>query len=230
MAVISDAVTIQTPATPRKRGGRPSADQAGDVDRRILDAATSLFLRSGFDATSCDQVLALAGAGKASLYARYANKEALFSAVVRRFIEQLTPPAADLRSGMTVAERLRTAGFGVLRHALTDEAVGLMRACMATAQRLPELSHMAGRIGHDGGMVCVMRALCGPTPTPEQTAQALVVAQRFIDMVLVPQQMRALIGDDHECLESTASRRIDDAITLLGRAGLLDAFEAEPEM
>lgn len=37
----------------------------------------------------------------------------------------------------------------------------------------------------------------------------------------VPQQMRALIGDDCENLDQAALRRIDDTIDLFDRAGLL---------
>jgi hypothetical protein len=44
--------------------------------------------------------------------------------------------------------------------------------------------------------------------------------------VIVPQQMRALVGDDREQLDAAAPRRVDEAIDLLARAGLLDAFEA----
>lgn len=51
------------------------------------------------------------------------------------------------------------------------------------------------------------------------------VANKFIDMVFVPQQMRALIGDDREHLEQEASRRIDNAIELFSCAGLLACFE-----
>jgi len=47
-------------------------------------------MSQGFAATSCDQIAARAGAGKASLYARYPNKEALFETVVRRCAERIT--------------------------------------------------------------------------------------------------------------------------------------------
>ena len=79
----------KAPTEPKRRGGRPSAALAGDVDRRILDAAQRLFLAQGFDLTNCEQVVAEAGAGKASLYARYANKQELFTAVVQRNVSSL---------------------------------------------------------------------------------------------------------------------------------------------
>jgi len=215
----------QTP-TARKRGGRPSAEHAGEVDRRILDAATTLFLRAGFDATSCDQVVAMAGAGKATLYARYANKDALFSAVVHRALEGVAPAAPDFPNAMPVRERLHAVGLHLLQQALTEESVALLRVCLTTAQRLPELSRLVDQSGRDSGVASIVAALAGPAPSPDGVAAA--TAQRFIDLVIVPQQMRALVGDHREQLDAAAPRRVDEAIDLLARAGMLDAFERVP--
>lgn len=225
MGVNAGTAVPEKPSPSRRRGGRPSAEQAGEVDRRILDAATTLFLRSGFDATSCDQVLALAGAGKATLYARYANKEALFSAVVHRIAEQTALPATDLRWDMPVRERMHIAGQDLLHHGLAAESIALMRVCIATAHRLPELATMLDRKMRDSAMACIVHALAGPAPAPDRAGLACAVAARFIDMVFVPQQMRALVGDELESLDAAARERVDDALDLLARAGMLDAFE-----
>jgi AcrR family transcriptional regulator len=224
MRVTSNLQEPEPAPTTRKRGGRPSAEHAGEVDRRILDAATTLFLRVGFDATSCDQVVAMAGAGKATLYARYANKDALFTAVVHRALEREAPPAPDLAPAMSIRERLRAVGLHLLQQALTEESVALLRVCLTTAQRLPELSRMVDQSGRDSGVASIVDALAGPSP--DQVEAATAIAQRFIDLVIVPQQMRALVGDDREQLDAAAPRRVDETIDLLARAGLLEAFEA----
>ena len=210
----------------RRRGGRPSADQAGDVDRQILDAATDLFLRLGFDATSCDQVVVLAGAGKASLYARYANKEELFAAVVRRMVDHTLVPSGVVPRHLSVQDRLRAVGHSLLEHALTPEAVALMRVVVTTAHRMPDLARLVDRTGRDGGIACVAQAIAGADAAPDRIERASDVAGRFIDMVFVPHQMRALIGDDREQLDAASSRRVNDAIDLLTRAGWLHITEA----
>jgi AcrR family transcriptional regulator len=223
---------MQSPSHPipdaarRRRGGRPSADQAGEVDRRILDAATDLFLRLGFDATSCDQVVAQAGAGKASLYARYANKTELFTAVVRRMVDRTLVPSAQLPWDLPVQDRLRAVGHSLLDHALAPDAVALMRVVVTTAHRMPDLARLVDGIGRDGGVACVAQAIAGADAAPDSLAQASRAAGRFIDMVFVPHQMRALLGDSREQLNADASGRIDDAITLLARAGWLPACSA----
>ena len=163
----------------------------------------------------------LAGAGKASLYARYANKEALFADVVLRMLDHTLVPSGAVPWDLPVQDRLRAVGHSLLEHALTPEAVALMRVVVTTVHRMPDLARLVDRIGRDGGVACVAQAIAGADAAPDRIDRASTVAGRFIDMVFVPHQMRALIGDDREQLDATASRRIDDAIDLLSRAGFL---------
>jgi TetR/AcrR family transcriptional repressor of mexJK operon len=55
----------------------------------ILDAACRLFSRHGFDNTSMDAIAACAGASKATVYAHFASKEALFQATVDAMVSEM---------------------------------------------------------------------------------------------------------------------------------------------
>lgn len=214
-----------TEGTPRRgRGGRPSAQAAGDVDRRILDAATSQFLKFGFDATSCEQVVVQAGAGKASLYARYANKEALFAAVVRDNVERTLAPAADVSADLPLHARLQAVGRSILTHALAPDVVALMRVVLSTAHRMPDLARLADRIGRDRAVQRVA-ATIARAGTADEIERALPVAAKFIDLVFVPNQMRALLGDDPGDLANAAARSVDEAIEMLAKGGWLDGWQ-----
>src|SRR5689334_14892005 len=76
----------------RGHGGRPSRLESERLSARILDVATALFLGHGFGATSIEAVARRAGISKRTFYHRFRSKEVLFEAVVRRLIEQWTPP------------------------------------------------------------------------------------------------------------------------------------------
>src|ERR1700734_4400041 len=69
------------------RTGRPPRERSGEVDARILDAAKRVFFDRGLAGASMDEIASLAGAGKPTIYARFPNKEALFTAVVMRDLE-----------------------------------------------------------------------------------------------------------------------------------------------
>lgn len=212
------------PVVRRGRGGRPAAKDAGDVDRRILDAAARLFRQLGFDATSCEQVAVQAGAGKASLYARYANKEALFAAVVHDNVERTLAPAADLPLDLPLHGRLQAVGRSILAHALQPDVVALMRAVVATAHRMPELARLADEIGRNHAIQRVAATIVGKAVSRKDTACAFRVANKFIELVFVPAQMRALVGGDPEGMALAAVRRLDDSIDLLTKGGWLDGW------
>src|ERR1700750_3398680 len=68
------------------RFGRPPKELAGEVDTRILDAARKMFLERGFEGASIDEIAEVARSGKATIYARFRDKRALFTEVVTRDI------------------------------------------------------------------------------------------------------------------------------------------------
>lgn len=173
----------------KPRGGRPRREEAGDVDRRLLDAAFELFLAQGFAGTSCEAVARLAGAGKASLYARFANKDQLFEAVIRRHSGTL-PQIEPLPSGLPLAERLRLAGEDMLEHASRPETLAMMRLVIATADRFPAVAAEATRIGWEAGRLRVRQAIEAGPDQPEDVEHLL---EAFIDLVFTPHQLRALL-------------------------------------
>lgn len=210
----------------RSRGGRPSAKQAGDVDRRILQAATALFLEQGFEATGCEQVAVQAGSSKASLYARYANKEALFEAVIRSYVQHSMPPMAQKPYRSTVRLRLRAAGESLLAHSLQSEVIAMMRAVVTAVYRMPELARLAYRIGRDHCVLQVAKAIAGDAfENTEVVARAMAAAGKFVDLALAPNQMRALMGEEPGPLLEEARRGLDDSIALLVKGGWLDGWK-----
>ncbi len=61
---------------------------------RVLDAATRLFSRYGFKKTSMEEVAREGGVAKATLYAHYPHKEALFQAVSEKVAADMIAASA----------------------------------------------------------------------------------------------------------------------------------------
>jgi AcrR family transcriptional regulator len=210
----------------RGRGGRPPRSQASEVDDRILDAAKRLFLERGFEATSCDQIVALARAGKASLYARYADKEALFAAVIRRAVGQGLAPASHVNRDLPLRDRLMAVGSSLLEHSLQPDAVALMRAIIAVAPKMPELARHVDRIGWEVGVGRVAAAIAARHADDDaELKNAWDVAAKFIELVFVPHLLRALVGDSAAVLRATAHARIENAIDLLSATESLNSWQ-----
>jgi len=106
----------------------------------VLAAAERAFLAAGFGAVTMDAIAREAGVSKATVYAHYSSKEALFGAVVarlseRRFhgfsVEALDPIDVEA-SLMTIATRF-------LDLVLSPEAIALNRIIIAEVSRFPAL-------------------------------------------------------------------------------------------
>src|SRR5215472_7603506 len=97
------------------RSGRPPKERAGEVEERILDAARKVFLERGFEGASIDQIAEAARSGKPTIYARFANKRALFNAVATRdVVSRIEQVEIDMPTAGTANERLVTAGVAML--------------------------------------------------------------------------------------------------------------------
>ncbi len=131
----------------RGSGGRPSQEEALKRDARLVEIAAAIFMERGFDATTIDAVAEAACVGKATLYARYRDKAALFAAVVQRQIDRwLIVSATEIPTpGERAADVLLTMGRGMAAAILIPEAIAINRIVTAQATRFPELAHMAHR-------------------------------------------------------------------------------------
>ncbi len=206
------------------RGGRPPSDRAGEIDARLLDAATHLFLTQGFDSTSCDQVAARARAGKASIYARYASKNALFAAVVRREVERSLAAGHDISPDLPLRARLVAVGSSLIEHSLQPNAIDLMRLIIAQATHFPELASEVDAIGRNGGVRKVAEVIAARESGDDAIDRATPPAAAFIDLVFVPHLLRALLGDDPTLLRSMAAQQIDAKLSVLFATDLLNGW------
>ncbi|GGC25007.1 TetR/AcrR family transcriptional regulator [Pseudoduganella buxea] len=207
---------------PRKgRGGRPPASRAGDVEARLLAAATRLFLERGYDGTSCDQVALDAGAGKASIYARYANKAALFAAVIDRLLTR-SFAQDEMESGTDLAARLAAVGMRVLADTLHPDALALLRLVVTELPRFADTDMRPAQLFWQAGVQRVAAAIA--LQAPETVGQASDAAEQFIELVLMPPLMRALLGEPVALLLAAAPPRIEAAIASLAASGALERW------
>jgi AcrR family transcriptional regulator len=134
-----------TPTTARRRrGGRPTLEQAAQLDRDVRQSALGMFLEHGYEGTSMDAIAAAAGTTKASLYARFASKEALFSSVLEWAVQRSDwplpepdpPDLDDLEGALTAIAN------AALRRALHPAMIDLSRIAIAQAARFPNVARL----------------------------------------------------------------------------------------
>jgi AcrR family transcriptional regulator len=192
------------------RFGRPSKERAGEVDARILDAARKVFLERGFEGASIDEIAEVARSGKPTIYARFRDKRALFTAVVRRDILcRITEFKAEVPAGATVEERLIGAASTLLHWGLESERIALMRLAIAESRRFPDLASTVSRAARDLSTDLGVRMLrelkqsdeLGSLPAFSEACLA-TTARFFLDLIAVPMLFRALFEVDLKALDA----------------------------
>ena len=192
------------------RTGRPPRKLAGEVDARILDAARRLFLERGLAGTSVDEIASLARAGKPTIYARFPNKEALFTAVVMRAVHaSIERFESDAPTGVSVEERLKSLGVNILKWVLVSETIGLVRLAIAEARRFPDLASRVNRLVRERAEKAVVRLL-GEAAQSDELSKLLAFAPErlpatsgfFRGIVVWSLLIRALYGEKLKVLHA----------------------------
>lgn len=113
-----------------------------------IEAAARLFLSKGYAAVSVDTLAREAGMSKATLYAYFEGKDALFAAMVEhrcRLLEEAVAEAADHTLPLGTAV-LHIARFW-MQFMISPEAVGVHRILLAEGHRFPDLVQAFYRSG-----------------------------------------------------------------------------------
>lgn len=171
-----------------RRGGRPTRAAAAERDERLLAIATTMFMEQGFDATSMDGLAEAAAVGKATIYARWSDKTALFADVLRRRILQVYGPLeeefrAAPRGDLEVA--LRRVAARLLEKGLAPGAVTLSRILSVQGPRFPDLAALAVSEGFGRQQRLVAGILAAHADDPQWAIkEPLVLAETFLALVL----------------------------------------------
>lgn len=118
----------------------PQSSRGRERLAKILEAATELFLRDGYGATSIDSILERSGGSKATLYSYFPTKDDLFRAVIDEVLASAQHPqletSADPRTTLIEfsVQRLEVL-FSAKHHAL-------LRLIIAERERFPDLAKM----------------------------------------------------------------------------------------
>jgi TetR/AcrR family transcriptional repressor of mexJK operon len=123
----------------------PEATRSMRKRQAIMEAATQLFLASGYQGTSMDQVAARAAVSKQTVYKNFADKDQLFAAIamgVATSVDGLLPTiTAAFENPKDLRAELRSFARRYAIAVMQPEVLRLRRLIIAEAHRFPELAH-----------------------------------------------------------------------------------------
>jgi TetR/AcrR family transcriptional repressor of mexJK operon len=163
----------------------------------VLAAAREVFLEMGYAAASMDAVAARANVSKATIYAYFDGKRALFEHIIRSRCREMKR-ALDLPD--EIADRrqaLRELASRAMAFSMSPESVAIHRVVAAEAPRLPELGEAFYAAGMDpalAGFTRMFAELTGRGLLAVPEAEAPLLAELFVNMLRGDAHSRALLG------------------------------------
>lgn len=129
------------PAAIKREDSDARAPDRGVARRQaFLEAAREVFLEHGYEATSVNDVVRLAGGSLATLYAQFGNKEGLFLAFMQdqhdRFAREMRP--TEPVDHLPLAEAMQLIGEHFLRRLLQRDSVAFYRVMVAEGRKVPK--------------------------------------------------------------------------------------------
>lgn len=123
---------------------------------QILQAASTVFNRMGYDGASMNDIAAEAGVSKPTLYVYFDNKEALFGALIAD-LKSRTPEVATSLAHDTADIRTALIEFGMrlMRKLTRPEQVAIVRTVIGAADKFPRIGQMLFESGPCSGMTTI---------------------------------------------------------------------------
>ncbi|TCK24969.1 TetR/AcrR family transcriptional regulator [Pseudonocardia endophytica] len=139
-------------------------EEPGGKRAAIVRAATTLFLRGGFQATSTEQIATAAAVSKQTVYNQFGDKKALFEQIVlgvtataEAFTVDLVETLEGVETAADLEPTLRSLARRYLSAVISPDVMALRRLVISEAARFPDLA--AGY--HDRAPARVLDAIAG---------------------------------------------------------------------
>lgn len=204
------------------RRGRPTNEALAQT---ILNAASELFVELGFQATTLDKVAQRAKISKLSIYRRFENKEALFSAAITAGCQKSFAPQALLEGAEgSVEDQLMAVGTSLLRTLLRPDVSSIEAMVMAdkTSQNALSKRHYEAGAAHViADIETLFRQLHAKAllnvPDSLQAARLFAALFKGSDLLMIARFDQARAEDENE-IESYCRSAVAMFIAAHGRS------------
>jgi AcrR family transcriptional regulator len=192
---------------------RPADPEETPVRRRILEAAFSAFMESGFAETSTLEIATRARSSKRELYALFGSKSDILTACIRERAKrfQLPPQLPEAYDRDTFAGVL-TAFGGKLLHEISDPSVvAVFRLAIAEAFRSPEVARALNLAGIEASRAALRELMSRACAVSILAGQPSEMADQFFGLLWRNEMVALLLGVATRPNEREANRRAEAA-------------------
>ena len=210
---------MESPAAPASTSGTDELGRSARKRREIIEAATAAFLRNGYLGTSMDEVAALAGVSKQTVYKQFVDKERLFTEIVLGTIDHVGEPffggLDELQDTEDLEADLRKLAGQLISIVADQRLLQLRRLVIGEAGRFPEL----GRTYYERGPGRSTETLASRFRVLAERGllrldDARLAAQHFNWLVLSIPLNEAMFSVDLNFSPAELDRYVDEAVRI----------------
>jgi TetR/AcrR family transcriptional repressor of mexJK operon len=191
----------------------------------ILDAASAVFLREGFERASVDAIAAEADVSKRTIYNHFTDKRGLFLAVIHHKLHPADLASAldpaNLKSAATIRADLTDLGNRMVDQELSEDVASLRRVLIADISRFPELKSACKQMFPWDAVRTLAERLHALFPEQVSADLAETALTQFLSMIGAQAQARSAFWAVPVPNE-VRDRFINDAVDLIVRAYRLE--------
>jgi TetR/AcrR family transcriptional regulator, mexJK operon transcriptional repressor len=197
---------------------QPVVGRSARKREAILHAARDLFPQRGYAGASMDEVAAMAGVSKVTIYKYFSDKHTLFVAVVTDAIDEAKAGSQSLvdQLGTSTDIELDLRDFARRHVALVTQPhlIQMRRMIIAEAHRFPDLARAWHRIGPERGHATLASQIDQLVARGQlQVADSLLAAQLLNYLILsVPLNEAMFTGRDKPYSRRYLNRYADEAV------------------
>jgi len=183
------------------------------VRRRILEAAFTAFMKSGYAATSTLEIATRAHVSKRDLYTLVGNKQEMLMACIAERARRFQMPA-DLpvpRDRESLGRLLASFGARLLREVSEPKVIAVFRLAIAEAANAPEVARTLDSTGREAGRTALRNIMQQAQTSGLLDGPPAELAEQFRGLLWRDLMVSLLLGVAERPNERESERRASDA-------------------
>jgi AcrR family transcriptional regulator len=160
---------------------RQEGPEESEVRARILEAAFTAFMKSGYAASSTLEIATRARVSKRELYALVGNKQEMLIACISARARRMQIPA-DLpvpHDRETLAHILLSFGTQLVREITDPTVIAVFRLAIAEAVHAPEVAQTLDSVGRETSRAALRQIMAGAQASGLLTGRPAELAEQF---------------------------------------------------
>ncbi|ARQ02403.1 TetR/AcrR family transcriptional regulator [Pseudorhodoplanes sinuspersici] len=195
---------------------RPVTSRPGLSDKKreaILQGAKAAFLKEGFGGASMDQVAALAGVSKMTVYRHFGSKEELFAGVITDLCQFIVAEDLDAIFAQEPQQALRAFARKMTDIVFEPDTAELHRIVIAESRRFPKLGQLFYQTGPQACIDALEAYFIRHNGNPSlKVNDPRRSAEEFLELLRGYSHLKMLLGIEKKPTKQDVDVRIESAV------------------